>query len=56
MTMVQRAAPQASPLMALTETEVLLLEEISAARGRPVPANAKLGFYLLSIARLGGYL
>ena len=56
MTMVQREVPRASPLAALTETEVLLLEEISAAKGRPVPANAKLGFYLLSIARLGGYL
>ena len=56
MTMVQRNVPEASPLTALTETEVLLLEEISAAKGRPVPTNAKLGSYLLSIARLGGYL
>jgi len=56
MTMVQRSAPQASPLLALTEVELLLLDEIAAAKRGPASKNTTLADYLLSITRLGGYL
>jgi hypothetical protein len=55
MTMVQRTTPQASPLLALTEVEVFILDEIAAQRGNK-PNNITLADYLLCIARLGGYL
>ena len=56
MTMVQRSAPEASPLLALTEVELLLLDEIAAARQGHEANNKTLADYLLWIARLGGYL
>jgi len=56
MTMVQRSAPKASPLLGLTEVELLLLDEITAARLRSASNNHTLADYLLCIARLGGYL
>ncbi|MEI9896735.1 MAG: hypothetical protein WDN28_23460 [Chthoniobacter sp.] len=56
MTMVQRSAPQVSPLLALTEGELLLLDEITAARTGNASSNSTLADYLLCIARLGGYL
>ena len=56
MTMVQRSAPEASPLLALTEVELLLLDEITAARRGCGSTNHTLADYLLCIARLGGYL
>ena len=56
MTMVQRTAPQASPLCALTEVEVTLLDEITTVRNWRAPRNNTLADYLLCVARLGGYL
>jgi hypothetical protein len=56
MTMVQRSAPKASPLLGLTEVELLLLDEITAARLGSASNNHTLADYLLCIARLGGYL
>ena len=56
MTMVQRSAPNASPLLALTEVELFLLDEIAAARHGQDSNNKTLADYLLCIARLGGYL
>jgi hypothetical protein len=56
MTMVQRSVPQASPLLALTEVELLLLDEITVARRGSPSNNHTLADYLLCIARLGGYL
>ena len=56
MTMVQRSAPKTSPLLALTEVELLLLDEITAANGGPSSTKRTLADYLLCIARLGGYL
>ena len=56
MTMVQRSAPQLSPLCALTEVEILLLDEITAARRGSASDNNTLADYLLCLARLGGYL
>ncbi len=56
MTMLQRSTPKASPLLALTEVELLLLDEITAARRSRTSNNATLADYLVCIARLGGYL
>jgi len=56
MTMLQRTDANASPLLALTEVELLLLEEIMAARLGGQSKNKTLADYLLCIARLGGYL
>jgi Transposase DNA-binding len=56
MTMLQRTDPKASPLLALTEVELLLLDEITAARLGGPSNNKTLADYLLCIARLGGYL
>lgn len=55
-TIVQRSAPKASPLLALTEVELLLLDEITAANGGPSSTNRTLAHYLLCMARLRGYL
>jgi hypothetical protein len=55
MTMMNRAAPAAPPLVALTRVETQLLDrplpEVSHHRRR-----ATLSTYLIKIARLGGYL
>jgi len=56
MTMLQRTDPKASPLLALTEVELLLLDEITAVRLGSRSNNKTLADYLLWIARLGGYL
>ena len=54
-TMVNRAAPDASPRLALTEGEVHLLDRMA---GRPSDRSppTTLSSYLTQIARLGGYL
>lgn len=56
MTMINRAAPEASPRLALTETEVELLDQIAVDRRRQPPSAKILTAYLTQIARLGGYL
>ena len=56
MTMVQRATPQASPLLALTEVEVFILDQVATTQRGNNPNNTTLADYLLRIARLGGYL
>ncbi|MCK1562407.1 IS4 family transposase [Bradyrhizobium sp. 173] len=56
LTMLNRTAPDASPKMALTDTEIALLDElISGARHRRCRPGT-LAFYLTKLARLGGYL
>jgi hypothetical protein len=56
MTMINRAAPDASPRIALTDDEVEIIDRITAIRGSPPPTNRSLGHYLTQIAKLGGYL
>ena len=54
LTMINRIAPTATPTLALTETEITVLDQI-----RPdIDQNSKksLSLYLIKIARLGGYL
>jgi hypothetical protein len=54
MTMMNRVAPLASPLVALTQVETQLLDQlIPQTRKRQ---KAILSTYLIKIARLGGYL
>src|SRR5918995_1620167 len=55
LTMVNRAAPDASPRLALTEGEVHLLDRLAGRPGNRSPP-ATLSSYLTRIARLGGYL
>jgi hypothetical protein len=43
-------------LLALTEVELLLLDEITAARRGRTSNNTTMADYLVCIARLGGYL
>ena len=55
MTMMNRVAPEASPLVALTRTETQLLDRlVPNSAGEP----RRMGFsrYLTKVARLGGYL
>jgi hypothetical protein len=56
MTMINRLAPVASPLMALTSTEThvldLLIKDVTNKR----PNRPTLSCYLTKIARIGGYL
>jgi hypothetical protein len=55
LTMVNRAAPDASPRLALTEGEVRLLDRMAGRPGNRSPPPT-LSSYLTQIARLGGYL
>jgi len=55
MTMMNRVAPDASPLVALTQTEKQLLGKLvpnTAGKRQPAP----LSRYLTAVAQLGGYL
>ena len=54
MTMMNRVAPTASPLVALTDVETLLLDTLVPEK--PKRRKAMLSTYLVKIARLGGYL
>jgi hypothetical protein len=55
LTMVNRAAPEASPRLALTEGEVHLLDRMAGRPSNRSPPTTLLS-YLTQIARLGGYL
>ncbi|MBI3676655.1 MAG: IS4 family transposase [Proteobacteria bacterium] len=55
MTMLNRAAPHAAPTLALTATEINLLDRFVPDKAKP--SNRKsISRYLIKIARLGGYL
>ena len=55
MTMINRAAPDASPRLILTDVEITLIDRLAASR-RNEPPGRTLSDYLTQIARLGGYL
>jgi len=55
MTMINRAAPTASPMLVLTEVEIALIDRLATSRKKK-PAGKTLSDYLTQIARLGGYL
>jgi hypothetical protein len=56
LTMLNRTAPDASPRMALTNTEIALLDQLVHDAGSRRCRPATLAFYLTKLARLGGYL
>jgi hypothetical protein len=56
MTMLNRSAPTAPPDIALTETEIGLLDHLMKEKGQMPLGRKTLAHYLTKIARLGGYL
>jgi hypothetical protein len=56
MTMINRSAPDAAPDLALTDVETTLLDRLVPDRESPPLRKKALSFYLIKIARLGGYL
>jgi hypothetical protein len=53
MTMLNRSAPNAQPTLALTPTEIIVLDRLVNDRSH---RGKTLSHYLTKIARLGGYL
>jgi hypothetical protein len=54
MTMLNRSAPDAPPTLALTATEIGVLDRL--VNDKPKARRKSLSHYLIKIARLGGYL
>ena len=54
MTMLNRSAPEAPPTLALTATEIALLDRL--VNDKQQARRKTLSHYLTKIARLGGYL
>ncbi|MCK1547501.1 IS4 family transposase, partial [Bradyrhizobium sp. 177] len=54
MTMLNRSAPDAPPTLALTATEIGVLDRL--VNDRPKARRKTLSHYLIKVARLGGYL
>ena len=55
MTMLNRSNPDAAPALALTRTEIRLLDHFVPDQGKPSHRKS-ISPYLIKIARLGGYL
>jgi Transposase DNA-binding/Transposase DDE domain len=55
LTMLNRSSPEASPTVALTSTEIRLLDQLIKDKIQPLPSKS-LSTYLIKLARLGGYL
>jgi Transposase DNA-binding/Transposase Tn5 dimerisation domain len=55
MTMLNRAAPYAPPNLALTDTEMRLLDHLVPDKSEP-KSRKSISRYIIKIARLGGYL
>lgn len=54
LTMINRTNPHTSAKAAFTETEIAILQHLSGDAEGPTPRN--VAYYLLAIAKLGGYL
>ena len=54
--MLARAEPDASPSLAFTENEIGLLDRLVSDAGNRGAKHGTLSFYLIKLARLGGYL
>ena len=54
MTMLNRSVPEALPTLALTTTEIAVLDHL--VNDKPQVRRKTLSHYLTKIARLGGYL
>lgn len=55
MTMINRAAPDASPRLVLTDLEIILIDRLAVYQ-KNEQSGRTLSHYLTQIARLGGYL
>ena len=56
LTMLNRTAPDASPVLAFTALEIRLLDQLAKDKGIQRPQTKSISTYLTRIARLGGYL
>jgi hypothetical protein len=56
MTMLNRATPDAPPEVALTQSEIVILDELIKLKPWDAPPKGTLSEYLKKIAKLGGYL
>lgn len=56
LTMLNRIAPEASPKLALTDTEIAMLDRLISGASHRQCRPGTLAFYLTKLARLGGYL
>jgi len=56
MTMINRTLPEAVPELALTPTEIYLLDQLVSDKPGTAPSANTLSLYLTKLARLGGYL
>lgn len=56
LTMMNRAAPNASPTLAFTALEIRLLDQLAKVKDMQRPQTKSISGYLIRIARLGGYL
>ena len=56
LTMLNRVDPDAPPDLALTQSEIELLDKLVADKSEKRPAIKTISHYLIKIARLGGYL
>lgn len=56
LTMLNRTAAGASPKIAFTDTEIALLDQLVRGAGGRCCQPATIAFYLVKLARLGGYL
>jgi len=56
MTMIERTMPEAAPQLALTPTEIYLLDQLVSDQSATVPSGNNLSLYLTKLVRLGGYL
>ena len=54
-TMLDRTRPDAAPIEALTDLDQFLLDELVPNK-HSVPTIPSLGFYIVKLASLGGYL
>lgn len=56
LTMLARTTSEASPSVALTDSEIVLLYRLVSDAGNRGCKPSTLSFYLTKLARLGGYL
>ena len=56
MTMIRRAAPGAAAKLALTGTEIALLDRLVPDKKQSLSDAGNLSSYLTKVAQLGGYL
>jgi hypothetical protein len=54
--MINRSAPEAPPELALTTTEIRLLDQLVKDKSHKSTQKKSISSYLIKVARLGGYL